>query len=400
MKIRYLKEDNNQINDDYIKSLYFTKQETINSNYLKSTWLERHPEINDYLVNRYPDSTSYKETLYRILLGIEERPVCKTCGKPVNFEASHRWHRNRNGWPFMRYCSAKCQANDPEIKDKHIQTYLDKYGVDNPAKNKEVKEKIRQTNLDKYGVENVYQSKVIQDRIKKTNLERYGVEHVFQSPDFIERSHNTNLQKYGAKTYAESNIAKSKQNIFIQKYKDTCLRKYGVDCYAKTQEYRDYIKAHREEISQKQYNTKKKNNSFNVSSKEEYLYNLLAKHYDNIIRQYKSNEYPFACDFYIPKLNLYIEYQGNWTHGPHPYIEEIDADAIEYIKKKSENSAFYKNAFIVWTKADVRKRNDAIENNLNYLEIYPYIDLNDIPDIIKDNYSENTIGNHLIVGTK
>ena len=66
MKIGYLKEDNNQINDDYIKSLYFTKQETINSNYLKSTWLERHPEINDYLVNRYPDYTSYKETLYRI----------------------------------------------------------------------------------------------------------------------------------------------------------------------------------------------------------------------------------------------------------------------------------------------------------------------------------------------
>ena len=59
MTIRYLKEDNSQITDDYIKSLYFTKQETINSNYLKSTWLERHPEINDYLVNRYSYSTSY-----------------------------------------------------------------------------------------------------------------------------------------------------------------------------------------------------------------------------------------------------------------------------------------------------------------------------------------------------
>lgn len=400
MKITYLKEHSQQITDDYIKSLYFTNKETINSNYLKSTWLEKHPEINDYLVNRYSDSTSYKETLYRILLGIEERPICKMCGKPVRFDASHRWHRNRNGWPFMRYCSPKCQASDPEIKDKHIQTYIEKYGVDNPVKNKEVKEKIKQTNLDRYGVENVYQSKDIQDKIKKTNLERYGVEHVFQSPSFVERSHATNLQKYGAKTYAESDIAKSQQNLFIQKYKDTCMRKYGVDCYAKTKEYRDYIKAHREEISQKQYDTKKKNHSFNISSKEEYLYELLVKHYDNVIRQYKSDEYPFACDFYIPELNLYIEYQGNWTHGPHPYIEEIDADAIEYIKKKSENSAFYKNAFIVWTKRDVQKRNTAIENNLNYLEIYPYIDLNDIPDIIKDNYNENTIGKHLIVGTK
>lgn len=61
-----------EINDDYIKSLYFTKKETINSNYLKSSWLEKHPEINDYLANRYNDSLSYKETLYRILLGIEK----------------------------------------------------------------------------------------------------------------------------------------------------------------------------------------------------------------------------------------------------------------------------------------------------------------------------------------
>lgn len=400
MRMRYLKENGQQITDDYIKSLYFTNQETINSNYLKSTWLEKHPEINDYIVNRYPDSTSYKETLYRILLGIEKRPVCKTCGNPVSFDAGHRWHRNRNGWPFLLYCSTKCQANDPEIKNKHIQAYIEKYGVDNPAKNKDVKEKIKKTNLERYGVENVYQSKEIQNRIKNTNLERYGVEHVFQSPSFVERSRTTNLKKYGAKTYAESDIAKSQQGVFIQKYKDTCLRKYGVDCYSKTKKYKDYIKSHREEISQKQYNTKKKNNSFNISSKEEYLYDLLVEHYNNVIRQYKSDEYPFACDFYISELNLYIEYQGNWTHGPHPYNEELDVDAVELIKKKSENSTFYKTALSVWTIRDVRKRNEAIENNLNYLEIYPHIDLNEIPNIIDNNYNESTIGKYIIVGTK
>lgn len=387
------------ITDEFIKNLYFNEDEHLNSNYLKKDWLLKHPEINDYLVNRYSDSTGYTETLYRILLGIEKRPVCKICGKPVRFEPNHRWRRGRNGWPFMQYCSTKCLANDPDVREKSRKTNLERYGVDNPGKNEEIKQHIKNTNLEKYGVENVYQSQNVKDKIKKTNIERYGVEHVFQSPDFVKKSHETNLQKYGTKTYAESDIAKSKQNIFIQKYKDTCLRKYGVDCYAKTKEYRDYIKAHRTEINQKQYNTKKKNNSFNISLKEDFLFDLLSKEYE-VKRQYKSEVYPYSCDFYIPILDLYIEYQGNWTHGPHPYIEELDAEAIEFIKNKSENSAFYKNAFIVWTKRDVQKRNEAIENNLNYLEIYPYIDLNDILNIIKDNYTENTVGKHLIVGTK
>lgn len=132
------------------------------------------------------------------------------------------------------------------------------------------------------------------------------------------------------------------------------------------------------------------------------MYIILSSLYDNVKRQYFSNEYKHACDFYIPELDLYIEYQGSWTHHIHPYNEKDENDILEkmFMEHKSEYSNFYKTALNVWTKKDVQKRNEAIENNLNYLEIYPYIDLNDIPDIIKDNYSENTIGNHLIVGTK
>ena len=373
MKIRYmLKESDFKITDDYIKSLYFTKQETINSNYLKPLWLERHPEINDYLVNRYPDSTSYKETLYRILLGIEERPVCKTCGKPVRFEAGHRWNRGRNGWPFMRYCSSKCQANDPEIKDKHIQTYIKKYGVDNPAKNKEVKEKIKQTNLGRYGVENVYQSKDIQDKIKKTNLERYGVDNPLKKKEFIDKMQNTNLKRYGAKTYGE------------------------------TQAYKDFYAEHKDEFQEKINSTKRRNRSFNISTKEGKLYNIIKNNFPDVKRQYSSNFYKYLCDFYIPSLDLYIEYQGTWTHGPFPYNENEDRCLIrlEKILKMADSSKYYKNALYVWTKADVRKRNDAIENNLNYFEIYPYIDLNEIPNIINNNYDKETVGKHLMVGTK
>ena len=132
------------------------------------------------------------------------------------------------------------------------------------------------------------------------------------------------------------------------------------------------------------------------------MYIILSSLYDNVKRQYFSNEYKHACDFYIPELDLYIEYQGSWTHHIHPYNENDENDILEkkFMEHKSEYSNFYKTALNVWTKKDVQKRNEAIENNLNYLEIYPYIDLNEIPNIINNNYDKETAGKHLIVGTK
>ena len=41
--------------------------------------------------------------------------------------------------------------------------------------------------------------------------------------------------------------------------------------------------------------------------------------YPDTIRQYKDSRYPYNCDFYIPCLDLFIEFQGYWTHGEHPF---------------------------------------------------------------------------------
>ena len=60
----------------------------------------------------------------------------------------------------------------------------------------------------------------------------------------------------------------------------------------------------------------------------------------------------------------------------------------------------YDSEIAVWTYGDVQKRDEAIKNKLNYLEIYPNINLDDIPDIINTNYNENTKGKHIIIGTK
>ena len=125
---------------------------------------------------------------------------------------------------------------------------------------------------------------------------------------------------------------------------------------------------------QKEYETKKHNNSFNISKPEEdyYEYHLTSYDKDDIIRQYRSEKYHCNCDFYIKSQDLYIECNYSWVHGPHPFNiqDEEDKQLLEEWKLKSNNSNYYKQAIYIWTDLDARKQQIARENNLNYKLIY------------------------------
>lgn len=72
---------------------------------------------------------------------------------------------------------------------------------------------------------------------------------------------------------------------------------------------------------------------------------------------------------------MFIELQGFKTHGEEPFDENNPEHLIilEELKKKSINSKFNERIINGWTISDVKKRNKAIENKLNYLEIYKNI---------------------------
>lgn len=100
---------------------------------------------------------------------------------------------------------------------------------------------------------------------------------------------------------------------------------------------------------------------------EKYLY---SKQYE-YIRQYKDkNRYPFLCDFYIPYYDLYIEIQGFWTHGKHPFDKNNSEDINLLNYWHTKNTPQYNKAIYNWSQRDVLKRNVAKEHNLNYLEIF------------------------------
>lgn len=69
-------------------------------------------------------------------------------------------------------------------------------------------------------------------------------------------------------------------------------------------------------------------------------------------------------------MNLYIEYQGTWTHGKHPFDKTNEEDIERLNIWKNKNTKFYKSAIEVWTIRDPLKRKTAKDNNLNWIEFF------------------------------
>jgi len=388
------------IDDAYILSLYFNKEGKLNSNYLKIAWIEKHPEIKDYFINRFREFSSYRESLARMYCHVEEIPVCPICGTLNHFKPGYRF--KKEDYPYTQYCCNKCKSNSKEVKDKKKQTCISKYNAECPFSSNKVKQRIEDTNLKRYGVKYQTQRKDIITQRKQTYLEKYGSENIFNSATVKEKTRATCLKKYG------DEIPMNNKEVQLR-HKESCHKHYGVNYPLQSEYIKNKVKetqfdkyggyyAGTKEFLSKQYNTKRKNHSFKISRLEDELYNILYQHFD-VKRQYKSKEYPYSCDFYIPSLNLYIEYNGSWTHGKHPYDKEKDIGTKNILTHKAEQSNFYLNALKTWTVRDPRKRETAKTNKLNYLEIFPYVDLNTIPDFIETNFNENTRGMQIVIGT-
>ena len=363
----------NKINDNVIKEYFFTK---LNKLYTKKflDFEKTHfpKEIYEYLINRYNDSQSLKETVYRINFGYDVRPVCENCGKPIKFlgKPSRMW---------KTYCSNQCRYSLNRL-NKYKQTCLEKYGVEYAQQSNKVKDKAKQTCIEKYGVEH-YTNR---EKSKQTCLEKYGVESNLNIPEVKEKIKQTCLEKYGVEFFTQADVVKEKiKQTCLEKYgvpnggcskeslekiKQTCLKRYGVPNGGGSKQSLDKIA-----------NTKRKNHSFTTSKPEENLYQEIKSIYPSVIRQYKESRYPYNCDFYIPDLDMFIELQGSWTHGKHPYNEKSNQDQLILNKWKSrllDNHGFYLTAIKVWTISDPKKRETAKKNNLNYVELFNKEDIN------------------------
>jgi len=375
--------------DKDIVDICFTKAGTLNGHALKRLTKEQV----DYLYNRFVDSSindTLNELVYRIKYNIEKRPICPVCGKPVTFLG-----RPNSSGLYTSHCSPSCSTKSKEVLNKKKETIIDRY-CSISCYNNHVKERREATNINRYGerhynnrekFKETYLNKTDEEKrsiiIKRgeTKLDRYGDANYNNR----ERARNTCLEKYGVDSYSKTDEFKEKcccclteeslnkiRQTKLNRYGDanynnidlirkTNLERYGCKCVLQNTDVRTKIgntmialygnvkpmrcpaikeKYNWYEIQKKREATLKKNYTFNKSKEEDVAFELLYKKHPDILRQYKSEDYPFNCDFYIPSLNIYIEYNGSQYHCGHPFNKENvdDIKKLYELKQKAKNS--------------------------------------------------------------
>ena len=257
-------------------------------------------------------------------------------------------------------------------------TCMEKYGLSNGGWDLETQEKIKRTNLERYGSESYLQCDDYKKKNKET-LERLGVTNVFQLEDVKEKSTETMVKKYGVEHNTQNKeIAKQIGEKIKRSWEnktDEQKREIADKVSSKLFLYWENMsKEDKNGFINKINSAKRKNGTFNTSKPEQKIKMLLEERFPDTKCQYESELYPFNCDFYIPCLDLYIEYQGFWSHGKHPFDleSEKDLEKLKIWKEKAKTSKFYKNAIETWTVRDPLKRKIAKQNNLKWSEFFNF----------------------------
>lgn len=306
------------------------------------------------------------------------------------------------------------------------QTNLQRFGVDNPFKNKD---NIKKSYQKKLGVDNPSQLKEVKDKkkitfeknnskvkmtqnIKKTKLKKYGKENY----NNILKSQQTKLKKYGNENYnnplkiKETWLDKNSKELekISNKRRGTCLEKYNEPFYQNTDKFKTCLKNNwksktQEEIDLKLLKSKitclKKygkeywnqtkeshtthksryfyNNIFFDSKPELAFYIYCKDHNLNIERNVDSFEYKVndKTHYYFPdfKINdVYYEIKGNqfldknmsWKN---PYNPKDETFKFKY-------QCALKNNVVILYEKDYKKYLNYIKEtyNLNYLNQFRF----------------------------
>ena len=119
--------------------------------------------------------------------------------------------------------------------------------------------------------------------------------------------------------------------------------------------------------------------------KQQLLEMGLVEDKDFIQQYYSKEKYPFFCDFYLVNPDIYIEINGTWEHGGHPFMSlDTDRETLDIWKSKIKDHPKYETAIFRWTIRDVDKRKTAEKNNLNFVELWSKDEINAYINYLKE----------------
>lgn len=234
---------------------------------------------------------------------------------------------------------------------------------------------------DRYGVENVFDKSVFSNfvsdeaiangRVKRneTMIQRYGVSEPLQNADIkkqmMENRDKTMMSIYGTTNAMQVKDVAMRSAVSRQA---NMLKKYG---------YKNSVES--PDIRLKIFEARRKNNTLTSSFLEDAMYSKLVDIFgkDDVDRNIiVDNRYPYAVDFYIKSRDLFIElnaYNGHNDHWFNPDSKRDQQIVRSYVENglRVESETGRKSKYFgwirTWTDKDVKKRNSARDNKLNYL---------------------------------
>ena len=212
----------------------------------KSLWITRKldsiPELKNELFNRTKflelknPNVELSARLYCLENNIHENPRCSNpnCHREDNYVS---WNRKKR--EFRPYCSNKCMTSSESVKEKRIQTCLEKYNETSPMKSDVVKKKVKETCIRTFGVGCALQSPVVREKIRNTWNDKYPDGIPMHSESVLMKIKETKKLKYGDENYNNREKANATMdklygtsipfNVpeFKEKAINTCIEKYG-----------------------------------------------------------------------------------------------------------------------------------------------------------------------------
>lgn len=196
--------------------------------------------------------------------------------------------------------------------EKQKQTMIERYGTPNCMHNEDVKNKLFENNIKKYGCKCTLQVPEVIEKSKKTCTERYGVHNVLcknsplrpsnigfdKNPESNEKAHKTLQEKYGG--------SGSGSQVIREKIASTCMKKYGHVTYPV---YKDAYGLHESKGQIELYNT----------IKNKYPGVAVTKNQRGLLLENEGLE----IDIWIPQLRIGIEYNGDYWHDRNTYEDDI-----------------------------------------------------------------------------
>ena len=153
--------------------------------------VKSNPNLVNQIKDKYNDSLSFRETIYRIIHHIDVRPVCLHCGKPVEFVGKTRLM-------FRQYCCYECSRKSPLTMKRMKATNKKLYGGIGFA-SKELAQKSENTAI-KIHVKD-YRKTVQQVKSRKTKKERYGDENYNNREQAVKNTNYTKCYENYKKNY-------------------------------------------------------------------------------------------------------------------------------------------------------------------------------------------------------